>query len=207
MGRTAIYGGSFNPIHLGHIRLLTVCKEALSIDQVLLIPAGTPPHKAAPDLAADHHRLAMCRLAVKDLPGITVSDMEMVREGKSYTVLTMRELKAKFPEEKFYFIMGTDMFLSFDRWYEWMEILSYCDLCVSVRAEAEYESLLQKKASLLRTYPELREDFAQIVHADSIEISSTEIRRMIREEDQAVTKFLSEDVLGYIKQKKLYTNI
>ncbi len=204
MGKTAIYGGSFNPIHLGHLRLLSTCMQKLQIDKALLIPANLPPHKETHDLAENHHRLAMCRLAVSDIPGITVSDIEMTREGKSYTVYTMRKLRERYPQEKFYFIMGTDMFLSFDRWYEWKEILTYCDLCVSVRAENEFEALLAKKEALCRENPTLRTDFAHLVQSQSIEISSTAIRNMIKEGDPLAEKYLPQAVSAYMKENQLY---
>lgn len=205
MGTTAVFGGTFNPIHNGHLKLVCVCCDALGIEKAVLMPANVPPHKEAKKLASNEDRLNMCRLAVKDMPYITVSDMEMTAGGKSYTVLTMRRLKEKYPNEHFYFIMGTDMFLSFDRWYEWQEILEYCDLCVSIRKADEYDSLLAKKDALLAAYPALRKDFVHITQSDCIDISSTQLREMIRQNDPLLKEYLPKEVADYIYGHGLYT--
>ncbi len=205
MGKTAILGGTFNPIHNGHLHLVNTCCKALGIEKAILMPANVPPHKAAKPLAANEDRLAMCQLAVKDYSYLSVSDMEMIEGGKSYTVLTMRRLKEMYPQEQLYFIMGTDMFLSFDRWYCWQEILDYCDLCVSVRRQDEYESLVQKSRKMYEQYPNLRRNCFHTIEADCIEISSTELRRMFLQNDPAVKDYLPKQVADYIKEHGLYT--
>ena len=204
MGKTAIFGGTFNPIHTGHLRLCSVCCNKLGIEKAMLIPANVPPHKAAKQLAANEDRLAMCRLAVKDMPYVTVSDMEMTAGGKSYTILTMRRLKEEHPDEHYYFVMGTDMFLCFDRWYEWQEILNYCDLAVSVRKADEYEKILAKKEELFAAYPHLRRDCVHTVDADCIDISSTELRTMLEQNDLRLKEYLPDAVYAYIKEHGLY---
>lgn len=204
MGKTAIFGGTFNPIHNGHLKLIEVCCKAMGIEKAVLIPANVPPHKATQQLAPNADRLAMCQIAAKALPCLSVSDMELNAEGKSYTVLTMRRLKQAFPDEKFYFVMGTDMFLSFDRWYHWQEILDYCDLCVSVRRKNEYPSLERKRDELYAACPGLRADCIHTVEADCIEISSTELRRMLADGNADAKRYLPAGVYDYIREHRLY---
>lgn len=204
MGKTAIFGGTFNPVHSGHLKLIEVCCKALGIEKAVLIPANVPPHKIAKQLAPNADRLAMCQLAARSLPYLSVSDMELNAEGKSYTVLTMRRLRQAFPDEKFYFVMGTDMFLSFDRWYCWQEILDYCDICVSVRRENEYPGLERKRDELYAAYPDLRADCIHTVKADCIEISSTALREMLENGDSRAKQYLPEGVYDYIREHRLY---
>ena len=118
MAKIGIYGGTFNPIHHGHLHILRQFMEQLSLNRAILIPDRVPPHKPAHDMAPAEDRLAMCRLAVKDMEGVTVSDMEMKRQGKSYTADTLRELKIQFPEDELFLLMGEDMFLTVDHWYQ-----------------------------------------------------------------------------------------
>ena len=115
--KTGIYGGTFNPIHNGHLHIVEEFRRGLGLDRVLLIPTRVPPHKAAPDLASAGERFAMCRLAAQGKPWLELSDIEMRREGKSYTAETLEELSALYPQDQFYLLMGEDMFLTLGRWY------------------------------------------------------------------------------------------
>ena len=119
MANIGIYGGTFNPPHKGHMLAAAQCRAALGLERVLVIPAAVPPHKAlfdgSPDAAT---RLRMTELAVQGLDGFEVSDVELRREGPSYTVDTLRELSAQHPGETLSLMMGTDMFLSFADWRE-----------------------------------------------------------------------------------------
>ena len=114
----AIYGGSFNPPHLGHAEAAyTVCEE-LRPDRFLIIPDNIPPHKDMEEgCPTAEQRLELCRLAFADVPGAEVSDMEIRREGRSYTAETVRELRERWPDEELILVVGTDMLLCFDDWY------------------------------------------------------------------------------------------
>lgn len=129
--KIGIYGGTFNPIHLGHMEAARFALEYLELDKLLLIPAGIPPHKAMdagtpePDL-----RLAMTDLAAQALgPQAEASDIELRREGKSYTLDTVRAIREQYPKAKLYLLMGTDMFLTFHLWRDPGEIAKRCTLC------------------------------------------------------------------------------
>ena len=119
MGRIGIYGGTFNPPHLGHMQAVREFAKQLNLDRVLMIPAAVPPHKALPAGSPDAEtRLHLCRLAAADLPFVEVSDLELHRSGKSYTAVTVQELHRLYPEDELVLLMGTDMFLTFDQWRE-----------------------------------------------------------------------------------------
>ena len=114
--RIGVYGGSFNPIHTGHIRLAQSYLEALSLDKILVIPANIPPHKRARQLLPGETRLELCRLACLDDPRLEVSDIELQREGSSYTVDTLRALKVLYPGAELHLIVGSDMFMTMETW-------------------------------------------------------------------------------------------
>ena len=118
MARIGIFGGSFNPPHLGHLLALREFQEKLNLDELLVIPAGDPPHKALSANSPDAElRFVLTELACVDIPKCCVSDMELRREGKSYTADTVLALRGRYPADELLLLMGTDMFLSFEKWY------------------------------------------------------------------------------------------
>ena len=142
MAKIGIYGGSFNPPHLGHILAAREFQRALDLDLVLFVPASTPPHKVLPPDSPDTGaRAALLRLAVQELPFARVDDLELHRVGASYTVDTVRELRAKYPEDTLYLCMGTDMFRSFDSWYQPKKICSMATIVMAHREEIRSESV------------------------------------------------------------------
>ena len=132
--RTGVFGGTFNPIHCGHVLLARTYAAALHLDRVLVIPTYLPPHKAGGQLAGGCHRLNMCRLAFEGDPVCRVSDIELRRGGKSYTVDTLKQLTRENPSDTFYLIMGSDMFLSLTQWYDWQRIILDAVICAGARA-------------------------------------------------------------------------
>ena len=120
--RTGVFGGTFNPVHNGHIHLARTYFDALRLDRMLVIPTCLPPHKPGEQLADGADRLAMCRLAFDGLPGFEASDIELRRGQKSYTVDTLEQLAKEYPDDGFYLIMGSDMFLTLTGWREWRHL-------------------------------------------------------------------------------------
>ena len=171
MERFGIYGGTFNPIHNGHLHLIRAACAQLSFDRLLVVPANIPPHKAATDLASNRDRLEMARLATAGMPGVWVSDIELRARGKSYTVLTLERLRALFPECRFTLLMGADMLESFDRWHRWRDILKLADIAAFARNEGE-EALLERKAALIGR--------ARVVRVEPLPLSSTLVRERVR---------------------------
>ena len=151
--KIAVYGGSFNPPHLGHVAALRSAAEAISPDHILVIPAGMPPHKVldshSPDAEA---RLHLAELAFRDVPGAEVLDIELKRLGKSYTVDTLQEISYRFEDEDLYFLVGTDMLMSMEQWYQFDQILSGCTLVALPRDEGDYPAMEQAARMLRRTY-------------------------------------------------------
>ena len=155
MSRIALFGGSFNPIHNGHLHLAQTVHQQCGLDRMLLMPSGTAPHKSSDAYAPAADRLAMCRLAAEPYPWLEVSDYELTKPGKSYTVETLRYLHSRFPEDALFLLTGSDMLLSFDSWYCWQEILTLAGLlCVSRGTEPE--DVLRQKAAELSSFPCLR---------------------------------------------------
>lgn len=202
--RIGIYGGTFDPIHRGHLAAAKTAAEALQLDQLLLIPAAIPPHKALQAQSASaEHRLAMTRLGAESLsmPQLTVSDREMRREGRSYTVDTLRELAAEYPDAELWLLMGTDMLESFDTWREPAEILRLAGLCAFGRNETDTKRSLALHAERLRAFcPNAR--MRVLTLPNLVEASSTEIRAGLaagRGEE-----LLAPAVYGYILRHGLY---
>ncbi len=198
MQRIGIFGGTFNPIHRGHVRLAQHYIRELKLDELLIIPTKYPPHKVARDLASSRHRLEMCRLAFADMPEVEVSDMEIQRPGRSYTVDTIRQLRQVYPQDKLFLIVGGDMFRTFKQWYRFDEILLNCTLCTAARERNEFQELNRYKI-VLSQYSENLE----ILDMPVLELSSTEVRgKLGRGED--CSALVDERVLEYIRQHDLY---
>ena len=136
--KIAVYGGTFNPPHAGHMQAVRSVSDCLRPDKILVIPTNLAPHKQmSPDTPAPEERLELCRLAFRDIPGAEVSDLEMRRTGKSYTSDTILELREQYPEDELVFVMGTDMILSLETWHEPETIMKHAALAVLLRGEAE----------------------------------------------------------------------
>ena len=127
--KIAIYGGSFNPPHLGHVEAARTVASALAPDRLLIVPASVPPHKELADGSPTaQQRLELCRLAFADIPGAEISEMELCREGKSYSYDTVRLLREENPDAQLILVVGTDMLLSFEKWYQFRYLLENCTL-------------------------------------------------------------------------------
>ena len=179
MARIGIYGGSFNPPHLGHIRAALETRRLLRLDRVILIPDAVPPHKMlAPGSPDAKTRLALVRLAIAGCDGLEVSDIVLRRDGPSYTVDTLRQLHTQYPQDELFLLMGTDMFLTFDQWRGPEDIARMAALVCMYRTEKNgvLTAELQEKAQMLRRTFGARVEFAE---NDALELSSTQARRLI----------------------------
>lgn len=200
MERIGIYGGTFNPPHIGHIQAAKQAVKALGLSKLLIIPAYAPPHKAVlpTNSPTAQQRLEMLRIAVADCPEIEVSDMELRREGVSYTVETVLALKRQYPDGELVLLMGTDMFLSFDTWMRWEEILQNAALGVFYRGDkGEKPAIARKKEEL-----EALGAKVTLVQNDVIAISSTQMRRLLA--FRCAGELLPAGVLDYIRENRLY---
>lgn len=199
--KRAIFGGSFDPVHNGHRRLVESLCEAVMPDEVIVMPTGISPFKK--DMkrrpASGEDRLEMCRLAFADMPRVTVSDYEISRSEVSYTFETVRHFRELYPLDRLYLLIGGDMLLTFDNWRNFEEILANCTLCAASRENASRDADdLQKKAEELR-----RRGSVIIIKADPFEISSTEIReKIIKNSD--ISCYVPKNVVKYILENNLY---
>ena len=199
MERIGIYGGTFNPPHLGHIQAAKAAVQALNLTRLLLIPDNIAPHKELPPGSpAPEQRLEMLRLATQDAPELEVSDLELRREGVSYTFETVLALSEQYPEAQLFLLMGTDMFVSFDTWKNTDIILSHAALGVLCRGDkGEQEAIAEKAAQLSAGGARV-----ELVNNPVLAISSTQLRRLIAFD--CAEPFLPKPVAEYIRQHGLY---
>ncbi len=200
--RIGLFGGSFNPIHNGHLHLVREVRRALKLDGVLLMPAGEAPHKSTAAYAPAAHRLEMCRLAAKQYPWMTVSDYEICKNGKSYTVETLRALHEMHPDVRWTLMIGSDMLLTFDKWYCWQEILTLAEVCAVSRETGDLPQLY-RTADALRAQASGAK--ITVLSAKAFPASSTEIREKLRNRADC-TCLLPENVVQYICDNHLYRN-
>ena len=199
MERIGIYGGTFNPPHIGHLEAAKQAVSKLHLDRLLMVPAGIAPHKVLPpNSPTAMQRLEMLRIAAADCPQISVSDVELCREGVSYTWQTVRALREENPRAELILIMGTDMFLSFRKWKNPQEILKEASLAVFYRGDKNEQAAVAEE----KAYWESQGVNVQLVENDVIEISSTQMRRLLI--FRCAADFLPEGVLDYIREHYLY---
>lgn len=199
MERIGVFGGTFNPVHIGHIQAAKQALTALHLDRVLLIPDHIAPHKELPTGSpTPQQRLDMLRIAVQDCPGLEISDIELRREGVSYTYLTIQELKRMYPHDQLVLLMGTDMFTSFDSWRNPEEILKNASLGVFCRGDKKEKQAIAAQKERM----EAMGAQVELAHNDVIAISSTQMRRLLA--FRCAGSFLPEGVLEYIREYRLY---
>lgn len=199
--RVGIYGGTFSPVHNGHVAAAKAFMEQMWLDILYVIPTGVTPHKDMKGDATAKDRLEMCRLAFSDMDGVIVSDLEMKREGKSYTVDTLRELYD--PAGRLFLLMGTDMLLTLDRWREPEEIFKLC-YPVYIRRE-EDAGLDNRIVEKITTYQERFGKVVRRIVAPAIELSSSDVRKAVAD-GTSIDGMVPPDVARYIQENKLYRN-
>lgn len=196
--RTAMFGGSFNPVHSGHVALAKAFSKQLEIDRLLVIPTFLPPHKQYDASVTPQTRLEMCRLAFADEPNVEVSDIEIKRGGASYTYLTLQALREKYPDDELFLMMGADMFLSVQNWKNPEIIFSLATVCGVPRNQSRIEELTSH-AEYLHTLGAKTE----VLDTNVITVSSTMLReKLYKNED--TEGLLPKAVADYIKMHNLY---
>ncbi len=141
MKKLLFYGGTFNPPHSGHLHLLRQALRLMHFDKIIIMPTAVPPHKQAAHYLSDEQRLKATSMLFADIRGAMVSDWEINKGGKSYSIETISYLTAQYPEYEIYFLMGSDMFLSFESWYQFEKLANMCTLIVASRDEEDREKL------------------------------------------------------------------
>lgn len=213
MPAVGILGGTFNPIHFGHLRMAQELADALNLDTVRFIPAANPPHKDAPAISAEQ-RATMVKLAIANNDSFVFDDRELHRAGASYTLDTLLSLREELgAEASITLFMGSDAFTKFDTWHRWQEIIQHCHIALVQRPQLRgHEHKLSKSLEtfLHNHYSENSDDlhqqaagFVTMRQITALDISSTAIRHALQHGD-SVRYLMPDNVIEYIQQHQLY---
>jgi len=186
--KIGILGGTFNPIHIGHLILAEEVREKLGFDKIIFMPTNLAPHKDNADIVSAEDRYKMAKLAIKTNKYFSVSDIEIKREGRSYTIDTLKEVKRTHPEDELYFIIGSDLLKYLDDWKDLKEIIKMVSFIVATRPGYPLEEI----PSYISTIP-----------IRAVDISGFEIRKAIKE-NKSFRYLVPEAVFDYVKEKRLY---
>lgn len=198
--KIGVLGGTFSPIHNGHIRLAGTFAGQLGLDRVLFVPTAVPPHKEVPDLPSGEHRCRMVELALQGHPGFELCRLEQQRPAPSYTVDTLAQLHELYPGSSFYFLTGSDMFCTVLDWHRGEELVRLATICTMERGEDTPAQLEQQAARIAALGGE-----TSIIHAPAFAVSSTGIRRQLAAGCRDAARLgVSPAVLDYIWQNGLY---
>lgn len=186
--KIGILGGTFNPVHIGHLILAEEAREKLGLDKIIFIPTALPPHKDNAGIAPAADRLKMLELAVKGNKFFAVSDIEIKRHGRSYTIDTLRELKNKFTRDEIYFIIGSDLLKYLNEWKDLSEIIKMVKFIAATRPGYPLQQL---------------PPYIQTLAIRAVDVSGFEVRRCI-EENKSFRYLVPDKVFDYINKRKLY---
>ena len=199
MARIGILGGTFNPIHFGHLLLGETAYEQFNLDKVLVIPTKDPDYRIISSNISKEHRTKMIQMSIEDNPHFEYSDIELLREGHTYTIDTLRQLKNSCPDDEFFFIMGADSLYQFHTWKEPQAILELATILVACREGIGYGSLESQIAYLTERFG----GNICAIKSFALEISSHNIRKRIRNH-ASIRYLLPANVVRYIDDQQLY---
>jgi nicotinate-nucleotide adenylyltransferase len=210
--RIGLFGGTFNPIHWGHLRGAEEIREAFRLHQIIFIPAAIPPHKVADEIIEAKHRLEMVRLATSTNPFFSTTDIELSRPDKSYSIDTIRYFRQRH-QEVFFFILGRDAFVEIESWKEFQHLFSLCNFIVMTRPGSQKtlsaSALPEALVSVFRYDQEVEGwihssgHTLQFKEITVLDISSTKVRELI-ERGGSVRYLIPEEVEAYIQKNRLY---
>ena len=197
--KVGIMGGTFDPIHNGHLIIAEYSRNVLDLEKVIFIPTGNPPHKRLNRITEKTNRLEMTKLAILTNPSFEFSDLEIAREGITYSIDTILSLKKDCPQDEFYFIIGSDSLFEIQNWKDHDKLLTICNFVVFERGELEDKKISEKIEELKDTY---NSNIFKI-HCPLIEISSTEIRNRVST-GLSIKYLVPEIIETYIQKYNLY---
>jgi len=194
--RVGVLGGTFDPLHLGHLRAAEVARDELSLDRVVLVPAANPPHKAGAPVTEAAERARIMEVALADETGFVVSKIEIERGGPSYTMDTLSSLSTQHPDWELFFITGSDAFAEIRTWSRWETLLASFSFVVNERPGSE-------GVQVLEVVPESLRERVSVFRRAMLDVSSTDIRRLVRQ--GCSIRFLVPDhVADYVREHRLY---
>ena len=205
-----VFGGTFDPVHNGHTKIIQNLLELIPFDEIKVIPNGQPPHRTS--VCSNNDRLEMVNLAFKGINQISVDEREIHREGPSYAIHTAREILEEYHQDNIIWIMGSDAFSEIDTWFEWEDFLNIINILVMARPGSEIDSTSMAGTLILERQISNIDDLSYgagkilIVDIDPINISSTQVRSNLAA-GETVNELILEDVSDYIDSGKLYTKL
>ncbi len=191
----AIFGGTFNPVHWGHLCVAEMARDQFLLEQVLWVPAAHPPHKGLAPVAFEH-RLEMVRRAIADQPAFVVTDIDQQQTGKSYAIGTLENLQLLYPQTRWYWILGADTLPSLPRWYRVEELAHHCTWLIAPRPHPPEKSSISLPAHIPWRWEKLE--------MPGIEVSSSLVRNRLRQ-GRSIRYLVPEAVRLYIEMQELYT--
>ena len=197
--KIGIMGGTFNPIHMGHLVLAETARTQYALDEILFIPSGKSYMKQGMNIPAGEIRADMTSLAIEDNPYFALSLMEIERKGNTYTYETLEALKAQNPDKEYYFILGEDSLFALEKWKETQKIFDSCTILVAVRAGTSQGDIELEAARLSAKY----QGKIQFLDCGNMDISSTKIRENVKN-GHSIRYLVPEKVIAYIEEHHLY---
>jgi len=210
--KIGLFGGTFNPVHLGHLRGAEEIRESFSLQEVIFIPAAIPPHKSTEEVIDARHRLEMVRLATATNPYFSSTDIELTRSGKSYSIDTIRFFRERH-EDELYFILGRDAFVEIETWKDFRQLFSLCNFIVMTRPGLQKTPITSQLPEALVSIFQYNQPLKGWTHPSGhtfyfkeisyLDISSTKIRELI-EKGESVRYLVPPEVEAYAQQHGLY---
>ncbi len=197
--RLGLFGGTFDPVHLGHLILAEITLEKMGLDQICFLPSGSPPHKQKEEISSEKARTEMLEFAIAGDNRFSINRMEFEREGPTYTYETVKILKEENPEDEFFFIIGADSLKDFPRWKHPERIVEKATIVAVNRGLLSQDEMQELKSKL----PEDLMNHVEIISMPGIDLSSTEIRNRVKE-GKSIRYMVPHAVDAYIHQHKLY---
>lgn len=198
--KIGIMGGTFDPIHIGHLLLGEFAYEDFALDEIWFMPNGNPPHKTADHTEeAMHHRIEMVKLAIRDIPHFRINLYEAETEEHSYTYSTLKEFSKRYPDDEFYFILGADSLFAIEEWKNFREIFPFCTILAAMRDDKDVQRMHLQIDYLSESY----DAKIELLRAPLVEISSTTVRRRASL-NLSVRYMVPDTVAEYIKDHQLY---
>ena len=199
--RIGLMGGTFDPVHYVHLMLAENAYTQYDLDEVVLLPSGDPPHKTKRHITSAAMRYDMLRLASEGIPYFTISEMEIRRNGYSYSAQTLTELRAQHPDTDYYFIMGGDSIFQIETWYHPEIVMKSCIILAAIRDQVSMTDFEARIAYLEKTYgADIR-----LLNLPDMMLSSSEMRRRVAE-GKSIRFMTPDPVIDYIKSNNLYIN-